>query len=405
MSLNSSRLPEKYRSGRVFIPKGEQHSFDFIPFVAMSVTSGQAEVILKPFEDLYSGNSEVMLIRAVGDVNMRAKMLISLVSMELRTNPNKLTAYILFDCAESCKEYDCEKVTFDVADDKFFVLVATDDACIIIAREEDVHISKDTPLHRTMSDNMCHVLTTKKGFHTYNEGSSPIISFASMLERETIELGNTSIYSYLTDNYSCIADMHIPITSDMSEDLCSYLNSRIIAALSDLYKCDFGLMPCCWVCDTEAAVDNYYIAPFEDMPKDICVVDFSGKLFPMCDLGAQGCLIAANEIQVRRITKDAESKSSVFSQEIEKSYTLMGIPVIEDGPALAVDLESFVSKCNHYPTDSDRSGTYRDLFILRDVPVADIWDQCRDSSRLYKIVLDRYGVKKITVSDIRTERR
>lgn len=406
MSLKSNKLSSKYHSGKVFIPGEKERAIPFIPFIALSVTTGCDGVILARFEREYAFDSEIALISAIGNVDLRAKMLISFVAKTLKSDPKELVTYFV----SLSKNRNFEEVIMDIPDDKFFVLLAAEENCIIVANPKDISIK---PLaDKPKSDNLTRILKSEKGYRTYRQDVLNVVNFEDVLEYESIELGNTSIYAYLSENYDAIADMHIPYTSEISEDLCRYFNSRIIDILSKEYDCNFGDMPCCWVCDSEDAVQDYYIKPFSEMSSDICDIFFSDKMIPLCDLGRQGCLIAAKNIElaVKEIAPKTQEtrteKTSIFSRDAEEGsdLELLGIPVEEDGFALAVDFDSFIRKCHRHPTDADKSKVYQELYLLRDIPNVAIWDKCKNSRTLFTVWIDSYGVKTIKTTDIPVKR-
>lgn len=404
MSLNFCELPEKFR-GTVFMHKDDISAVPLLEFVSRTLKTAGPQALLEPFEVLHLSTSRARTLAGYVDENKRVNFLIHAVVKQLECSVEDV--YVSFISAIKCESYTA-RADIKVNGKGIVVLALSDNFCIFASdvNTTDITILADAaPTDKSSA--LQTILSNRHGYHTYYEGSSPVTTFAEMLATETIERHNASIYRYLADTYECIAELHIPVDNISSNDMYTYFNSQIIYLLSKEYNCDFGRMFCSWVCESEDAVEYYYIKPFKNSTTDICIVEFDSDMIPVCDLGSQGCLIVSAEINLMcrdTATEVNENELPAFVGNQDDEHQLRGIPVQENGFALAVDKDSFVMMNLRHPTEADKSTLYKDLYLLRNVPQVPIWSKCTDKDHLYYIELNSFGVKSVKLSSTRVQR-
>lgn len=414
MNLKAYLSTEGYHNGMAYLPRGRKHAFPFVHFLAETLEADGADALIFAYLNSHPEDSSLLhLIEQCGR-GRALGMLCNYISEKLHAKSLDLLAYTLFkDDLEQFNPLD--HVEIDAPEGKYFAFIKTDDTVLIIAESCNISIkshpsdnsSEDTQ-YNCISNEMKKILSSHEGYSMYGSETHPILSFAEMLDYETLKLGHYSIYDYLTKKYPSVEALHIPMDRIMGEELCSYCNTRILEVLSEELGYNVGESECCWVYESEDAVQNYRIKLSKDASARVCEISLSGDLLPACDLGAAGCLILADRITYTTSKQNQPNdkkamKTSLFAKD-NSEYTVIGIPVVEDTLCLAVPRDIFREICKRDPKPEEESKVYKHLYLLKDIPYVPIWKQYMSSRYLLEITMNDYGIVAIKTTSIPIER-
>lgn len=231
-------------------------------------------------------------------LDMPAGILVSLIYGEFtsRLKSDDLVVYYLFDPIYQCVE-PLLQVDFSVRNNDFLTLFNDERVAAIVVRRGDVSIRSVSlvelsPYTRQIFESHC-------GYHTDDGERLSLQTFEEKLNFETVELGNTDIYAFLSKVSQKVADLKIPLNCErVSPSVARYFNRQILEILETDFGMDMTKCKCCWVSPSVEALKQVYITPFKDYTPGILTVKFSEFMTCVTDLGIEGALIIADDISL-----------------------------------------------------------------------------------------------------------